>query len=393
MDILLCKWNSVSEIGLCNALRRFFDNVFIFKKDCTSIDYDTEYISSLSDFILNNPSIECCISINFFPIIASVCKIHKIPYFSWTYDSPSLSLYSKALSYNTNYAFIIDRALSDTMSQRNPEHIFHLPMCAAAEDCTELNITDKDHERFDCDISFVGSLYTEKCNFRYDAVAKNLPPYINGYMAALIQAQLNVYGYNLFKDSLDDSLANEYFSHTGLVLPPEYEINVKDIVADFYLGYKCTSLERINTIRAIGKIHPISIYTNSDFSVLNNPVSLPLIKNCGIVGYKSEMPKVFNCSKINLNITTKTNYTGIPSRVFDIMAAGGFVISNYQSEIPEYFIPEEDIVLYDNIPDLLEKIDYYLNHNEERAEIAKNGHEKVKKYHTYDNRLTQIFRK
>ena len=60
-------------------------------------------------------------------------------------------------------------------------------------------------------------------------------------------------------------------------------------------------------------------------------------------------------------------------------------------EIPEYFIPGEDIVLYDSIPDLLMKIEYYLEHEDERVQIAKNGYEKVKAYHTYDVRLLTIF--
>ena len=36
------------------------------------------------------------------------------------------------------------------------------------------------------------------------------------------------------------------------------------------------------------------------------------------------------------------------------------------------------------------KCEYYLSHDKERMEIAHNGFEKVKKYHTYDIRLTQM---
>lgn len=35
----------------------------------------------------------------------------------------------------------------------------------------------------------------------------------------------------------------------------------------------------------------------------------------------------------------------------------------------------------------MEKIEYYLSHEKERQQIAKNGYEKVKRYHTYSNRL------
>ena len=77
--------------------------------------------------------------------------------------------------------------------------------------------------------------------------------------------------------------------------------------------------------------------------------------------------------------------------VFDLMACGGFVLSNYQSEIPDIFVPDEDIVLYESIPDMLNKIEYYLTHEDERLSIAKNGYEKVKTLHSYDQRLLSIF--
>ena len=39
--------------------------------------------------------------------------------------------------------------------------------------------------------------------------------------------------------------------------------------------------------------------------------------------------------------------------------------------------------------ELLEKVDYYLSHEEQRIRIAMNGYQKVRKYHTYRHRLTQ----
>ena len=50
-----------------------------------------------------------------------------------------------------------------------------------------------------------------------------------------------------------------------------------------------------------------------------------------------EMPLIFNGSKIILNITSKAIRSGLPLRIFDICAAGGFLLTNYQEELPEYF--------------------------------------------------------
>lgn len=42
--------------------------------------------------------------------------------------------------------------------------------------------------------------------------------------------------------------------------------------------------------------------------------------------------------------------------------------------------------------DMLLKIEYYLNHDKERKEIAFNGYEKVKKSHTYDARAEYMLK-
>ena len=67
-------------------------------------------------------------------------------------------------------------------------------------------------------------------------------------------------------------------------------------------------------------------------------------------------------------------------RYGDCVACGGVLISNWQEELAEEFVSGEDLVMYDSLEDAAEKVEYYLNHDDERARIARNGHEKVKKF-------------
>jgi len=41
---------------------------------------------------------------------------------------------------------------------------------------------------------------------------------------------------------------------------------------------------------------------------------------------------------------------------------------------------------------LREKVAYYLEHEEERKQIAENGYKKVKEYHKYVNRISEMLR-
>ena len=51
---------------------------------------------------------------------------------------------------------------------------------------------------------------------------------------------------------------------------------------------------------------------------------------------------------------------------------------------------QEDLVLYDSYDDLVDKIEFYLTHENRRKEIAHNGHEKVCRFHNYPERILQM---
>ena len=124
---------------------------------------------------------------------------------------------------------------------------------------------------------------------------------------------------------------------------------------------------------------------------IDDKVQIPGVSNMGIATYETQMPYVFYYSKINLNISLRSIKTGIPLRCMDIMATGGFLLSNFQSDFLHDFVPGEDFAYYENEQDLYDKCEYYLSHEKERNEIAANGFEKVKTYFTVEKVLERMF--
>ena len=105
------------------------------------------------------------------------------------------------------------------------------------------------------------------------------------------------------------------------------------------------------------------------------------------------MPVIFHNSKINLNITAKSIRSGLSLRIFDVLGCGGFLITNYQAELPEFFEIGKDPVAYESENHLKELCAYYLTHDDERNEIARHGYETIVNNHTYDIRMLQIIDK
>ncbi len=385
MKIIFCRYGSICEDGVMNAFKRLKHSIIDFNKSFESVDYDKTYLNQVAECLQKNSDTDCVFSLNYLPIVARVCKVFKKPYISWTTDCPSFQLYSNTLAYPTNRIFLLDRLQAEKFSYINPGNVYHMPMACDVATWDSVKPTQADYKEYNCDISFIGSLYSEKC--KYNFIEKDLPEYMQGYVKGLIDAQLNVYGYNFIEDSISDEWALDFKKYANWVpLADDYTEDLKGIVADMYIGEKCTEQERIRTLQAISEHFDMDFYTLSDTSMI------PKINNRGGADSIRMQPRIFKCSKINLNMTNRPFKSGIPLRVFDIMGSGGFLISNYQPELAEIFIPGEDIVLYESIPDLLSKIEYFLEHEEERLQIAKNGYRKVKELHSYDVRLEEILR-
>ena len=115
------------------------------------------------------------------------------------------------------------------------------------------------------------------------------------------------------------------------------------------------------------------------------------IKLGGSVDYYSKMPVIFRESKLNLCPTLRSIRSGIPLRALDIMAAGGTLFSNYQTELAEHFEDGVDVIMYSSMDDAIEKAFFYLQNDSIRKQIALNGYQKVKESFNYPKQLTTLF--
>lgn len=98
-------------------------------------------------------------------------------------------------------------------------------------------------------------------------------------------------------------------------------------------------------------------------------------------------------SKIVLNIIRSHFYgaeTGVNLRIFEALAAGCFLLTDYCEEITELFAVGEEIEVFRNARELVDKVNFYLANPEKITEIAKHGHEKFLKSHTWDARVQEL---
>lgn len=92
-------------------------------------------------------------------------------------------------------------------------------------------------------------------------------------------------------------------------------------------------------------------------------------------------------SKICFNIALNND---INMRNFEVLGAGGFLLTNRLESLQELMQDGVHCVMYDSLEDAMMKAEYYINHDEEREKIARAGYEHVLANHTMDKRVDVI---
>jgi len=71
--------------------------------------------------------------------------------------------------------------------------------------------------------------------------------------------------------------------------------------------------------------------------------------------------------------------------------AGGFMLTEYAPALEDYFEIDKEIVCFENAAEMVDKINYYLNHDEERRAIARAGWERAINEHTSSHMVAKVF--
>ena len=139
----------------------------------------------------------------------------------------------------------------------------------------------------------------------------------------------------------------------------------------------------------------LEIFSRSKVNLnLNPPMSALAIKPLAQIFFRRRrnliVPDFFHIPR-NLRSFFQKRIPQIKARPFEITGSGGFCITGSADDMENYFVPGKEIVIYKDTKDLIDKVRYYLEHEDERKTIQKAGYDRALKEHTYNARLDKIF--
>lgn len=101
---------------------------------------------------------------------------------------------------------------------------------------------------------------------------------------------------------------------------------------------------------------------------------------------------IFRGAKICISVSNFNHAYYTSDRLLRAMGAGAFCLSHDFEEYGCMYTDKENIAVFDSIPDMIEKCHYYLENDEERNRIAKNGYDLTHKLYTWDSMINNLIK-
>lgn len=379
MKFMSFEWRAFSQDDLESAMSEQGIEYDTFSYQFKGIHEDPYLYRNFKQILLNG-SYDAVISWNFWPVVAEICRDASIPYIAWIYDCPISYEVMPWASYPTSHLFIFDRAECEKYIARGVTNVYHLPLAVNTDRIDRINLSEGDEEEYLADVSFLGTMYESE----FEKYMDGFTEWERGYIESVINAQGAFFGDLIFDGVLEDRFLDPImnrWNELGIL-----RSNNKEYFRQFFrelLGKERTRRDRVELLNKLGEQHKTRYYSYRHYGEITKAEFHAPLK------YQEDMFKMFRATRINLNITYRLITRGISLRALDIMAAGGFLLSNLQEEMLEHFEPGVDFACFSNEKEAIELVDYYLTHDEERRQIAENGHRAVRRF-DYRNQLKVI---
>ena len=107
---------------------------------------------------------------------------------------------------------------------------------------------------------------------------------------------------------------------------------------------------------------------------------------------EDEKVRAATAARVALNSLHFAEVDGLNCRAFELAGCGAFQLCTARPVLAQHFVPGVEIETFESVAELIEKIRYFLQHQDEAAAIARRGQLRAHKDHTYERRLDEIFR-
>lgn len=381
---ILCMQTGLESRNIMMALEKMgYQAVLYDRKHGYSI-INIDEIKILAEYIRKN-QITHVISTHLIYNVTVAAAMTNIKYLVIVWDAPYDKMFTHYGRAENCWFSVFDKVDAQRFLEAGFSHIMYQPLAVNQYDIQKWKRKGCLGGDYYNEVCFIGSLYDDNA---YDKELKRISGIMKDYFDSIFEEAAFCWD---GKNHVYGKTGNEILRYLEMTVPDFslnniFDIEDAELFEDLYLVRKLGNIERIGVLNLLAEYFSVTCctYNSPDVAKLKNVKVTPPVSN------GEAFAIMVSRSKINLNISLKGIRGGTPLRVMDIMAAGGFVLTNYCAETAELFEEGKEITMFRTPEELVEKVSYYLEHEDERKAIAAAGQQKVLADFTYEKLLKRF---
>lgn len=306
-------------------------------------------------------------------IIHDYIKKNNLIYINWCVDDPfyeEIMLKKKSRKYSGRIDFVSDNDYVDKMRSAGFKAFF-MPLATDPGIYYPMNL------KKEVQAAFVGNSYLKQI----DVYTKGFETLFDEMFPYLVKI---IYLYRTNTELDIEYMLFEKIS--SLNISPDIKIRK----AVFVFKHLASYMHRKETVKQLAE-------SIDGFQVFGDSGWLREIdkQKLGRVAYGDTLRELYNRTAVNIDINRIVIRNGFTQRVFDALACNSFIITSEKRIVKEFFESEgtkRELVTFRFAEELKDLVNYYLKHETERELISQRGYQKVKSMHTYDHRISEMFK-
>lgn len=301
-----------------------------------------------------------------------------IPFACLICDNPELMLETlKWARSELMHLFVWDEAYADELKALGFKNVHPFSLATNPRRFKPRELTAEEARRFSVPLAFVGSIPKEESIRKLQAEI-SLP--------GLGEAVLKV------KRAYPQWSCRQCLRALGDELGPEAKRELDFFMQgtgfeklNLYLHWRLTFERRVQIVRLL-ELEGLAVWGNDEWPIVLRDAHTFR----GSIDYETETPLLYQSAGIIIDVPSAQLLTSVNQRVFDVLAAGGFILTGFQRDLAKFFKLGEEICCYRTPNELLRLIRHFLSRPEDRKKIASAGRERVLREHTYVHRAREL---
>jgi len=314
-------------------------------------------------------------------VLVGLLEQMEIPLASWFVDNPLLILYHyQEICSPLTTIFTWDADTVPTLKKRGFSDVHYLPLGTDTHRFHPVSPGAPVHSGWTAPISFVGNSMVHKVEEKRKELV--VPQQLKHTCEQV------AHGFCTHSSHCVDAYLHRNFPELALLFD-----GIKDMPArlayETMITWQATLYYRLSCVRELLPFAPLIVGDDGWHTLLGDPGTT--WRYLEGVNYYHELPRFYPCSTINFNCTSLQMKGAVNQRVFDVPAAGAFLLTDYRKQVEDLFEPGTEVICYRDQEEICDLAGYYLKHDYERNRVVARARRRVLADHSYENRINVIF--